>query len=138
VNFAERAARNEEIFRGVNEQIEEGAEQHHVKGPLPFHCECGQASCLETIELAPPEYERVAAERYRFLLVPGHEDPLIESRSLSATTRSWWQRRSVRRETRSTATILNRATGNLRPAKRQAVTAGGRTRDPAHLPVDAR
>lgn len=78
MNFAERAARNEEIFRGVNEQIEEGAEQHHVKGPLPFHCECGQASCLETIELAPPEYERVAAERYRFLLVPGHEDPLIE------------------------------------------------------------
>jgi hypothetical protein len=78
MDFAERAARNEEIFRGVNERIEEGAEQHGVEAPLPFHCECGRASCVGTIEIAPPEYERVVQERYRFVLIPGHQDTAIE------------------------------------------------------------
>ena len=34
MEFADRAARNEEIFRGVNERIQEGAEQHEVKAPI--------------------------------------------------------------------------------------------------------
>jgi hypothetical protein len=78
VEFADRAARNEEIFRGVNERIEEGAEQHGVTAPLPFHCECGRASCLGTIEIPPPVYDSVARERYLFILIPGHEDAAIE------------------------------------------------------------
>jgi hypothetical protein len=78
VNFADRAARNEELFRSVNERIEEGAEQHGVEAPLRFHCECERAACLETVEMSPPVYERVAAERYHFVLVPGHEDEEIE------------------------------------------------------------
>ena len=32
MDFAERAARNEEVFRNVNEGIEAGAEQHNVSG----------------------------------------------------------------------------------------------------------
>jgi len=78
VEIADRAARNEEIFRGVNERIQEGAEQHEVKAPLPFHCECGRGSCLGTIEIPPPVYDSVARERYRFILIPGHEDAAIE------------------------------------------------------------
>ena len=78
VNFADRTARNEEIFRGLNERIEQGAEQHGVEAPLRFHCECGQASCVDTIDIRPPDYERVTHERYRFVLVPGHENPEIE------------------------------------------------------------
>jgi len=41
MDFGERAARNEEVFRGVNERTEEGAAQHSVMGTLPFHCDCG-------------------------------------------------------------------------------------------------
>jgi hypothetical protein len=78
MEFAERAARNEEIFRGVNERIEEGAEHHGVTASLPFHCECGRLSCVGKIEIPPREYERVASERYRFVLIPGHDDPAIE------------------------------------------------------------
>jgi hypothetical protein len=78
MEFADRAARNEEIFRAVNERIEEGAEQHGVASPLPFHCECAQASCLGTIELPPPVYERVVEGRYQFVVLPGHEDSTIE------------------------------------------------------------
>jgi hypothetical protein len=78
MEFAERAARNEEIFRGVNERIEQGAQRHQLTTATPFHCECGQASCFEYVQLAPAEYERVAAQRYRFVVVPGHELEEIE------------------------------------------------------------
>jgi hypothetical protein len=78
VDFAERAARNEEIFRSVNEQIERGVELHDVHAPIPYHCECGRTACFETVEIRPAEYERVAGERYRFVVVPGHEDTAIE------------------------------------------------------------
>jgi hypothetical protein len=78
MEFADRAARNEEISRGVNERIEQGAEQHGVEVPLPFHCECGRDACLDKIEISPPDYEQVARERYRFVLIPGHQDTAIE------------------------------------------------------------
>lgn len=78
MDFAERAARNEEVFRGVNERIVDGAAQHGVAATLPFHCECSSASCVETIEIAPARYEEVVRERYRFVVIPGHEDPGIE------------------------------------------------------------
>jgi hypothetical protein len=78
MEFADRAARNEEIFRAVNQRIEAGAEQHGVETPLPFHCECSRTGCLETIELPPGKYELIASERYHFLLLPGHEDEAIE------------------------------------------------------------
>jgi hypothetical protein len=78
VDFAQRASRNEEIFRDVNAKIEEGAERHGVASAVPYHCECASAACFETIELRPSEYERVASERYRFAIRPGHEDERIE------------------------------------------------------------
>ena len=78
VEFADRAARNEEVFRTVNERIEQGAVQHDVERPLPFHCECGRGSCVDTVEIPPPVWQRVARERFRFVLVPGHEHPEIE------------------------------------------------------------
>ena len=79
MDFPERAARNEEVFRGVNRQIEEGAEQHGVERRLPFHCECGNVACFDTIELTRDEYDRVASHRFRFVIVPGHELPEIET-----------------------------------------------------------
>jgi hypothetical protein len=45
---------------------------------VPYHCECGDGSCFETVALMPSEYEQVLRERYRFMIVPGHENPAIE------------------------------------------------------------
>ncbi len=78
MEFADRAAGNEEIFRDVNEKIEAGAAHHHVAGPLPFHCECSDASCVETLSISQPDYERVLNHRFRFVVIPGHETPLVE------------------------------------------------------------
>ena len=73
VDFADAAAHNEEVFRTINERIEEGAKQHGVEQLLPFHCECATEACVETIELPPAEYDRIASHRRRFVVVPGHE-----------------------------------------------------------------
>ena len=78
MDFAQRAARNEQVFRDVNTRIEQGVEMHDVPGRARYHCECDRASCFEMISLHPADYERVAAERYRFVIAPGHEDPAIE------------------------------------------------------------
>jgi hypothetical protein len=78
MDFAERAARNEEVFREVNERIEEGAEQHEVTAALPFHCECGSGGCVETIEIPPSRYEAIVRERYHFVVLPDHVEPRIE------------------------------------------------------------
>ena len=79
MDFADAAARNEEVFRSINERIEEGAKQHGVQQVLPFHCECATEACLETIELAPAEYDRIASHRARFVVVRGHELSSVET-----------------------------------------------------------
>ncbi len=78
MDFARRAAKNEEAVRDVNRQIEEGAELHGVTSEMPFHCECAKALCLEKIELQTPVYQRILAERYRFVVVPAHVQPEVE------------------------------------------------------------
>jgi hypothetical protein len=78
VEFADRAAHNEEIFREINEKIDAGAERHGVSSRLPFHCECTAVSCTETIELDPATYERIAANPLHFVVKPDHRVEEVE------------------------------------------------------------
>src|SRR5215218_4194306 len=78
MEFAEAAARNEEVFRTVNQRIDEGAEKHHVEGQIPFHCECCDASCVEKLSISPQEYERVVEQRFCFVVIPGHQNSAVE------------------------------------------------------------
>jgi hypothetical protein len=79
VSFADAAAHNEEVFRSINERIDEGAKQHGVDQLLPFHCECATHGCVETIDLAPAEYDRIAANVACFVVAPGHEKTGVEA-----------------------------------------------------------
>jgi hypothetical protein len=78
-------ARRHELFREVNEEIEQLDERWDVSpaSQLIVLCECGDPRCLERIELPRPAYEAVRAERNRFLLKPGHQiadsDRVIET-----------------------------------------------------------
>jgi hypothetical protein len=78
VEFADAAARNEEVFRDVNQRIDAGAERLQVSTPLPFHCECSSASCTERVLVTPEDYKRVVDERFHFMVIPGHENHEIE------------------------------------------------------------
>jgi hypothetical protein len=72
----ERLARNQVLFRDVNEHIAElvGLQD----GPLEFLCECSDVECTDALELDVEEYESVRAHSRLFVIVPGHEVPAVE------------------------------------------------------------
>ncbi len=75
----DRIARNEALFREVNERVEAGLWPVSDDKPVAFRCECGSLHCNQLVELTVAAYERVRASGARFVLVRGHEIPQIES-----------------------------------------------------------
>jgi hypothetical protein len=73
----ERLARNEALFREVNERVEEISERHGLE-TIDFICECGNADCTMAISLTAPEYEEVRADPVLFAILPGHAIPEVE------------------------------------------------------------
>ena len=74
----QRVARNEALFREVNERIREINAEMAGDEMSDFLCECGDDECTQAIVLAPHEYEAVRANPKRFVIVPGHEIPDVE------------------------------------------------------------
>jgi hypothetical protein len=76
-----RLARNEVMFRAINERIRELANRfEETPGePLAFVCECADETCVERVHLTTEQYDDVRAIPARFVVMPGHEaTPLVE------------------------------------------------------------
>ena len=71
--WEERAARNESLFREVNEQVRSLSEFNPETHVVDFVCECSDDSCIERLRAPVAVYERVRAEPRQFVLVPGHQ-----------------------------------------------------------------
>jgi|1186.fasta_scaffold171876_2 hypothetical protein len=72
----ERAAKNQSLFRQVNE----GIEQLGASGSSDaFVCECMDARCAERVSMTLEEYERIRADGNRFFVLVGHEVPDVEA-----------------------------------------------------------
>ena len=71
----ERIAKNETLWRVVNERIRDVTK---YEGDIEFLCECGDPTCAEPISMSISEYEEVRSEATHFLVVPGHVIPDIE------------------------------------------------------------
>jgi len=69
--WEQRAARNEALFREVNERVALLAPEAEVE--VGFVCECSDEACIERLRVARAAYEAVRAHPRRFLVVPGHE-----------------------------------------------------------------
>ena len=79
-------AKNEDLFREVNEQIHK-LEDHFGGNPLArFICECARRDCTTRIEATLEEYRSVRASPRRFLVEQGHVDPEFE-RVVASTDR---------------------------------------------------
>ena len=74
----ERLARNETLFRAVNENIEEAAARS-VMPTFDFFCECSNVDCTLLLTMTLSEYEQVRADPRQFVVAPGHELPEIEA-----------------------------------------------------------
>jgi hypothetical protein len=75
-----RRARNEALFRSLNEEIVDieignGAD---ASDPVDFVCECSSAKCMKVVSVSREEYEAVREGGSTFIVAPGHEEPEIE------------------------------------------------------------
>jgi hypothetical protein len=73
----ERQARNQALFRQVNERIAEVSARFEPTdaGLQQFVCECSQLGCTGMIEVPLDVYGRVRGDATLFLVLRGHEDP---------------------------------------------------------------
>jgi hypothetical protein len=72
----ERLARNQTLFREVNERMLDlnGGQD----GSMVFVCECSNVDCTATMAIRKADYESVRAHPTFFAIVPGHEILEIE------------------------------------------------------------
>jgi hypothetical protein len=75
-----RRARNEALFRGLNEEINrvESDNGLHANDPIDFVCECSSAACMKVVSVPREEYEAVRESPSTFIVAPGHEEVSIE------------------------------------------------------------
>jgi hypothetical protein len=74
-----RAAKNEALFREVNERIEAVSRNVCRDDPtMEFLCECDDPDCHEPVNVTRSEYESVRAGPTHFVVLPGHEDGGVE------------------------------------------------------------
>jgi hypothetical protein len=77
--WEQRAARNEALFREVNENIARLEERHGTTTAEPvFLCECANADCAQHVRAGADLYARVREQPRWFLVIPGHEEPQLE------------------------------------------------------------
>jgi 5-bromo-4-chloroindolyl phosphate hydrolysis protein len=71
-----KAARNQALWREINERIKIVAE---TSCEIDFVCECAKTDCIETVAMTTQEYERIRSSPTRFPVVVGHEFLEFES-----------------------------------------------------------
>jgi hypothetical protein len=72
----ERLARNEVLFRNVNERIVELGDEWDIEHDLI--CECANANCMAVMGLMAADYGRLRENPRRFAVLAGHDLPDIE------------------------------------------------------------
>ncbi|HEY7793277.1 MAG TPA: hypothetical protein VIA10_04635 [Gaiellaceae bacterium] len=86
----ERLARNEALFRDVNERVRAIAVQHGDGEPhlYQFFCECSNVDCTFQLDVTLQEYESIRADATRFVVAPDHWLPEVET--VVERTDRWW------------------------------------------------
>jgi len=72
----ERLAKNEILFREINERLDEMSVPWSKT--TDYLCECSEMACTKIVELTNEEYERVRSRPTVFVVAHGHERPEIE------------------------------------------------------------
>jgi hypothetical protein len=76
--YEERLAKNQILFRVLNENIANIAATLSGDEPFEFICECATSGCFERLSLSLPDYQHVRENGSHFLLAGGHEDLSVE------------------------------------------------------------
>jgi hypothetical protein len=71
-----RVAENEALFRQVNERV---VGDRRPAESFEILCECGNAECMEHIDVTTEVYMRARGQRTDFVLKAGHAQPDLET-----------------------------------------------------------
>jgi hypothetical protein len=86
-----RAARNQSLFREINERVKQLNEGFSLVLPVgEWICECADDTCVERIELSAAEYEAVRVDGRHFLVAPGDEHVLLDVERVTERTDRYW------------------------------------------------
>ena len=84
----ERAARNQSLFREINERIEDLNEGFGRVGE--WLCECANDTCTERIEMTTKEYEAVRSSGKCFFVAPGDEHVWADVEHVTERNDRYW------------------------------------------------
>ena len=74
-----RAARNQALFRAVNERLKRLNDAlAAATRTFAIACECAEVTCVEMLEIDAGEYARIRAEPRHFAVLPGHVHADVE------------------------------------------------------------
>jgi len=74
-----RLAQNEIAFREVNEQNAHAGQSMPPPKQIELVCECSDRDCRRVLMMPFAEYEWLRQNPWRFVVLPGHEAPAVES-----------------------------------------------------------
>jgi hypothetical protein len=67
-----RAARNQAMFRAINERLTRDDPVAEITGSHMIACECADPTCVRTLAISATRYEEVRREPRRFAVLPEH------------------------------------------------------------------
>jgi hypothetical protein len=87
-----RAARNQDRFRQLNEDIEPTNAAHAwVNPPMPdWVCECANEDCAQAVQLTVAEYEAIRAQPTHFVVAPSPAHVLDQVERVVARDERYW------------------------------------------------
>jgi hypothetical protein len=78
VDVQEKAGKAQSLFREVNERITDFLAPVSGDDAVTILCECADEACVEPVEIAQAEYDRVRSDPTQFIIKRGHEVPEAE------------------------------------------------------------
>jgi hypothetical protein len=87
----QRAARNQSLFREVNERVKDVNDNFHVFSSVSgWVCECANDTCVERIEMTSQEYEHVRANGTRFFVAPSNDHVWPDAERVTERHTNYW------------------------------------------------
>jgi hypothetical protein len=83
-----KAARNQSLFREVNERVEHLQQGWAPVSEIDFVCECADDSCTAPVSMTIAQYEQIRARPVRFFVLPEHIYPEVEV--VVSRTQCYW------------------------------------------------
>jgi hypothetical protein len=86
-----RAARNQALFREVNESVREVNETFgEIEPTSEWVCECAHPTCVERISLTIDEYKALRAAPTLFAVAPSEGHVFVEVENIVDRTERYW------------------------------------------------